>query len=82
MLAERADHLLGVDTHRDTHTAAVVEVGTGVVGPHTTTSADSLGYRRLLAFAQKHAPGRRVWAIESTGSYGAGLTSHLLEEGG
>jgi transposase len=81
MLAERADHAIGVDTHRDTHTAAVVEVATGVVGPHATTSADALGYRRLLTFACKHAPGRRVWAIESTGSYGAGLTSYLLEQG-
>jgi transposase len=81
MLADEADHLIGVDTHRDTHTAAVVEPATGVVGERTTTSADALGYRRLLAFAERHAPGRRVWAIESTGSFGAGLTTHLLEHG-
>lgn len=81
MLADEADRLIGVDTHRDTHTAAVVEPATGVVGERTTTAADSLGYKRLLAFAERHAPGRRVWAIESTGSFGAGLTSFLLERG-
>ena len=81
MLADKADQVIGVDTHRDTHTSAVIECSTGVVGPHTTTSADSLGYKRLHAFARKHAPGRRVWAIESTGSFGSGLTTYLLERG-
>jgi transposase len=81
MLADEADYVIGTDTHRDTHTAAVVETKTGAVGGAKTTSADSLGHRRLLAFAARHAPGRRVWAIESTGSYGAGLTTYLLERG-
>lgn len=81
MLADEADHVIGTDTHRDTHTAAVVETATGVVGESKTTSADSLGHKRMLAFAKKHAPGRRVWAIESTGSFGAGLTTYLLERG-
>ena len=44
-------------------------------------ATDAMGYRRLVAFADEHAPGRRVWAIEGTGSYGAGLTTHLLERG-
>jgi transposase len=37
--------------------------------------------RRLLRFACERAPGRRVWAIEGTGSFGAGLTTFLLEQG-
>jgi transposase len=41
----------------------------------------TFGYRRLLAFARESAPGRRVWAIEGTGSFGAGLTTYLLEQG-
>jgi transposase len=40
-----------------------------------------MGYKRAFAFVTKHAPGRRVWAIEGTGSYGAGLTTFLLERG-
>ena len=34
------------------------------------------GYQKLLELAERH-PGQRVWAIESTGGYGAGLTRFL-----
>lgn len=81
MLADTVDAVIGVDTHRDTHTAQIVAAKTGVIGPHATTGADSLGYRRMLAYADKHATGERLWAIESTGSYGAGLTTYLRERG-
>jgi transposase len=77
MLADQADHLIGVDTHRDTHTAAVVETATGQAQDPLTTQADARGYERLYAFGVANAPGRRVWAIESTGSYGAGLATYL-----
>jgi transposase len=79
-LADRIDFVLGVDTHKDSHTLAVVTPTGGVIA-HSTVATDAFGYRRMLAFAQSHAPGRRVWAIEGTGSYGAGLTTHLLEQG-
>jgi transposase len=46
---------------------------------HLTVSADADGYAKLLTFAREHASGRRIWAIEGTGSFGAGLTTHLLE---
>jgi transposase len=81
MLADQADHVIGTDTHRDSHTAAVIETQTGVIGEISTTSADSRGHERMLAFANRHAPRRRVWAIESTGSYGAGLAAYLAERG-
>src|SRR6266498_5229672 len=80
MLADRIDFVLGVDTHKHTHTAAAVTPAGGLVA-HLTVAADAAGYRRLLAFADERAPGRRIWAIEGTGSFGAGLTSHLLEHG-
>jgi transposase len=80
MLAELVDHVIGVDTHRDTHAAAIVNPA-GAVDAHTTLPSDAFGYRRLLRFAHEHAPGRRVWAIEGTGSFGAGLTTFLLEHG-
>ena len=38
--------------------------------------ATPAGYRQLLRVADRH-DGRRVWAIESTGGYGAGLTRFL-----
>jgi len=81
MLAEQVDHVIGVDTHRDSHSAAVAAALTGHVTAQTTLSADAFGYKRLLRFARRDAPGRRVWAIESSGSYGAGLAAFLLEQG-
>ena len=80
MLAERVDHVIGVDTHRDSHSAAVCSTN-GAVGAEVTLAADAFGYKRLLRFAREQATGRRVWAIEGTGSFGAGLTSFLLEQG-
>src|SRR2546428_5951089 len=80
MLADRVDYVIGVDTHRDAHAAAVV-TPSGAVEAEASVSADVRGYRRLLGFARERAPGRRVWAIEGTGSFGSGLTTFLLERG-
>jgi hypothetical protein len=73
MLAELVDGVIGVDPHRDTLTAAAVTHPGGVLA-HTTTSADAAGYQQLLSFANRHVPGRRPWAVEGAGSFGAGLT--------
>jgi transposase len=80
MLAGQVDHVIGVDTHRDSHTAAVLDT-MGTVLADMTVPADAFGYKRVLAFGRTHARSRRAWAIEGTGSYGAGLTAHLLEQG-
>ena len=80
MLADQVDHVIGIDTHKDAHSAAIVNRA-GRVEADTHLAADAFGYRRLLGFALEHAPGRRVWAIEGTGSFGSGLTSFLLEQG-
>ena len=79
MLADRVDYVIGVDTHRDAHTVAVC-TPTGAVIAETTVVADAYGYKRLLGFAREQAAGRRVWAIEGTGSFGAGLTAFLVEQ--
>lgn len=71
----------GVDPHRDSHAVAVVDARTGVVVFETTASADTAGYERLLALATQHAAEGRVFAVEGTGSYGAGLTRFLLGHG-
>lgn len=80
MLADDVDHVIGVDTHRDAHSAAIV-APSGAAHAGLTVVANPFGYKRLLRFARCHAGGRRVWAIESSGSYGAGLTTFLLEHG-
>ena len=76
MLADLVELVIGVDTHKDTHTAAVVTAATGAVVTQATVPATPAGYRQLLRLAGQQ-PGQRVWAIESTGGYGAGLTRFL-----
>jgi len=80
MLAELVEVVIGVDTHSQTHTAAVVEVATGGVLARATVPADPDGYAELLALAEQH-PGLRAWAMEGAGGYGAGLARHLAEVG-
>jgi transposase len=78
VLVDELDVVIGVDTHKRTHTAAVVSV-TGALLERLTVPADPAGCRRLLALAAGH--GRRLWAVEGTGTYGAGLTTLLLAQG-
>jgi transposase len=80
MLAEFIDGVIGVDTHRDTLTAAAVTNLGGVLA-QTTTSADAAGYQQLLDFACVQVPGRRLWAVEGVGSFGAGLAVVLQQRG-
>jgi transposase len=77
MLAEQVDYVVGVDTHRDQHALAIVDVRTGAVIAQTTAAANARGYADAVRFADRHAPGDRLWAIEGTGHYGAGLARHL-----
>jgi transposase len=81
MLADQLDYVLGVDPHRDSHALALVEVRTGGVVFEASVAACSDGYARALELAEEHAPGRRAFAIEGTGSFGAGLTRFLRGEG-
>jgi hypothetical protein len=76
MLADTVELVIGVDTHKDTHTAAVVQAVSGAMLEQVTVPATPAGYRQLLQLADRH-DGRRVWAIEGTGGYGAGLTRFL-----
>jgi transposase len=81
MLADELDFVVGVDPHRDAHAIGVVELRSGVVVFESSVSADSAGYAEALRVAEAHAPGRRAFAIEGTGSFGAGLTRFLAEQG-
>ncbi len=81
MLADEVDYVVGVDTHRDEHVLAVVTAPAGAVIAGTAAAANLRGYRELLRVATRHAPGRRAWAIEGTGSFGAGLARYLAERG-
>jgi transposase len=65
MLADEVSFVVGVDTHADGHALALVEAAT----------------LRTLRLACRHAPGRRAWALEGSGCYGAGLARFLSERG-
>jgi transposase len=69
----------GVDTHRDTHHAAVIDQ----VGRHLADAefpATPAGYRHLLEWLAEHGRLERV-GVEGTGAYGAALTRFLRERG-
>jgi transposase len=79
-LADTVEGVVGVDTHRDTLAAAATDRVGGTLAD-LTAAADLAGYQRLLAFGQAQVPGRRGWAVEGAGSYGAGLTGFLQAHG-
>ena len=81
MLADQLDYIIGVDPHRDSHSVAVVHVHSGAVVFESTVIANSDGYAQALKLVDRHAPGRRAFAVEGTGSFGAGLTRFLTGRG-
>src|SRR5216117_4137713 len=52
---------------------AVVQIVSGAVVFESTIEANSDGYGQALELAEEHACGRRAFAVEGTGSFGAGL---------
>ena len=77
MLADELDYVVGVDTHRDEHVLVAVAAPVGAVVARQAVRANARGYRAALRFAERYAPSSRAWAIEGSGSYGAGLARYL-----
>ncbi|MFD8079391.1 IS110 family transposase [Streptomyces sp. NPDC059718] len=71
--------VLGVDTHKDIHAAAVVTT-TGAVLDNRAFPTTREGYRQLLSWARSFGRLQRA-GVECTGSYGAALTRYLHSEG-
>lgn len=69
---------IGVDTHRDTHVAVAKDRHGRELGSRSFT-ADANGYLGLWEWAQEL--GEPAFAIEGTGSYGAGLAYFLVSLG-
>lgn len=80
ILAEGVAFIVGVDTHLTTHAAAVIDRTGSLLGQFEDTT-DPAGLGRLIDSARRAGPGERLWAIEQTGSYGAGLTALLVALG-
>jgi transposase len=81
MLADEVDYVVGVDPHRDSHALAIVHVVSGAVLFEAAVDASSDGYVHALMLVDRHAAGRRVFAVEGAGSFGAGLTRFLSARG-
>lgn len=71
--------ILGVDTHLDTHVAAVIGHAGKLLGT-LATPTNATGYLKLLAWARSLGCVRRA-GVEGTGTYGAGLARVLREQG-
>ena len=74
-----ADQPVGVDTHNEVHVAAAADQAGRVLAAESF-GADPAGYRRLAEWLGSFGPVVRV-GVEGTGSYGAGLTRHLVGSG-
>lgn len=77
IVADVVDYSIGVDTHTDTHTLVVIDGRNHAVIAETVIETHEADYARAVEWANIHTSGHRVWAIEGTGSYGAGLTRYL-----
>jgi hypothetical protein len=63
MLEGKIDHVIGIDTHRDHHAAAILDRNGGQLA-QLEIPTNQAGYARLLAFIAERAPGRRCWGLE------------------
>jgi hypothetical protein len=71
--------VLGVDPHKQTHTATALAVGSHQQLATLRVPASPSGYRQLLGWARQF-PQRR-WAIENARGLGCHLTQWLLAHG-
>ena len=67
----------GVDTHADTHVAAVIDSNGGLLGVEAFP-ADTAGYEGLLGWLAGFGAVSRV-GVEGTGSWGVGLSRFFTE---
>lgn len=81
MVADQVMFVIGVDTHEAFHAFAVIEARSQRLIETVSLPATREGYRQARSLARRRAPGPRVWAIEGTGSYGAGLAGTLQRAG-
>jgi transposase len=78
MTHPRAQITAGVDTHKDTHTAAALDNAGRLLGT-AQFPATPAGHRHLLNWLKRHGTVILI-GVEGTGAYGAGLTRYLHTE--
>ncbi|MDT8916017.1 transposase [Amycolatopsis sp. PS_44_ISF1] len=77
--APASEVILGVDSHKDLHVAAVITALGALLGSRGF-AASRAGYEQLLTWARTFGPLQRA-GVECTGSHGAALARHLRTEG-
>lgn len=76
---DTSEVLLGVDTHAETHTGALLDHLGRLIGT-LQVPANRDGYTKLIAWASAHGRLTRA-GLEGTGDYGCGLCQHLQAAG-
>ncbi len=71
--------IVGVDTHKDVHVAAAIDVHGQLLG-HRSVATSEKGCSALHQWALSFAP-EVQYGVEGTGSYGAGLARFLQAQG-
>jgi transposase len=66
--------VIGVDTHKHVHVAVALDAIGGCLDARSF-AADRSGYEQLIEWALAFGAKKLTFAIEGTGSYGAGLTA-------
>ena len=72
------EHFAGVDTHRDTHSVAVLD-SVGKVVDAFTIPANQAGYETAISRTTDFSG--LIWGLEGTGSYGRPFADALLRHG-
>ena len=72
--------VIGVDPHKQTHTAAVVDAAVGELRGERTVRARRLGHEQLLEWARACGE-ERLWALEDCRHVSVSLERFLLASG-
>jgi len=72
--------VIGVDPHKQTHTAMAVRSGTGELVGERTAAARAAGHEELLRWAEGLSADR-LWALEDVRSVSRGLERLLVARG-
>jgi transposase len=72
--------VIGVDPHKQTHTAAALDSATGEIRDAKTAAARTHGYGELLRWARA-LDAERIWAVEDCRHVSGGLERFLIARG-
>jgi transposase len=72
--------VVGIDPHKQTHTAVAIDGGTGQVLAELTVRARRPGFEQLVAWA-RHLDDERLFAVEDCRHVSGSLERHLIARG-